>query len=110
MYFFCNSVDQLPGGRRTVLQVMRLVDDHQVVFLGGDGFGVLGATGRGQGSDDARVVFPGARTQTAKRRIVAGDKISQAELDRQLLRPLFHQARRGQNEDPRHHLAQQVFL
>ena len=103
-------VDQLPRDRGPVLQVMRLVDDDQVVEIGGDHLAVFGPACGGQRSDHPREVSPGVRAQAAEGLVVGGDKVEDIELGGQLLAPLLDQPGRRQDQHALHHLAQQVFL
>ena len=103
-------VDKFPRDTGTILEVVRLIHDHQVVDNVCDDAAVFGAAGRGQRGDHAREGSPRLRAEFAELFVIVGDKVGQTELARQLLPPLFDQSGRGDDEHAADHLAQQVLL
>jgi len=84
-------LDELPSDRVAVAQVVRLVDDDEVVALLGDGVGVRRAFCRREGGDGAGIVAP---VESG-----AGDGEVEPELFPQLIRPLVEEDRRDKDED-----------
>ena len=103
-------VDELPGDAGAVLEMVRLIHDHQVVDDVLDDAAVFATAGRGQRGDHAGESGPRLRPQLAELRVVVGDEVGQAKLARQFLPPLLDQGGRGDDEHTVDHLAQQVLL
>jgi hypothetical protein len=101
-------VDQLPAGAGAVTQMVRLVDDDEIVLTRGQALGILAAPRRGDRGDDARLV-PERVGIMAQQRVIGGGE-GEAELGLQLLAPLPDQGRRRQYQRALGHAAHRVLL
>ncbi len=87
-----------------------LVNDDQIVGLGGDDLTMLRASRRRQRSHDQGELLPGLGPQRPKCIVRVGDKAGEAKFRGQFLAPLFHQTGRRQDEHAFDHLTHKVFL